>query len=189
MRLAVPVLAVTAAAALLPATAQAKELASARACDADGCRTISSAARLRGMENGRPVAAPHAAAPFYRVRMVIATGGREEFRYTLAYVPSSGLLRVARDTVGYDWMTPTPAGRRGFDRLVRGLEPLPAARLRGLAPAPVAPAPAPAPDPGGPPWALLLIGGALALAGAAFAAFAAWRARTAPKPSSAHPVT
>jgi hypothetical protein len=169
MRLIQIACAAAAVAALLPATAQAKELTSARACGADDCRTISSAAALRGMDDGTPTAAPHGGAPFYRVRMTIGVDGHEEFRYTLAYVPSGGLLRVKRDTVGYDWMTATPAGRRAFDSLVRGLEPLPAAGLRGLAPAPVAPEPAapaaPAvPDPGGPPWVLLLAGGALALA-------------------------
>jgi hypothetical protein len=180
MRLATPVLAAAAAAALLPAAAHAKELASARACDADGCQTITAAATLRGMQDGRPTDAPAQGAPFYRVRMRVEIPGEKDYRYTLAYVPSGGLLRVEGQFDRYDWLAATPSGKRGFDRLTRGLEPLPAGKLRGVGvdeSEPVAKVdevvkpPATAPDSGGFPWAVLLIPIALALAGAAWLAF------------------
>jgi hypothetical protein len=169
--------AAAAAALLLPAGATAKELASARACGAGGdCRTISDPGRLAGMIEGAPATAPHAGAPFYRVRMTIAHAGEEVYRFTVSYVPSSGLL--LNDDDG-NWMHATPRGRRGFDRLVRGLEPLPGGRLRGIAPAPFeppAPASAPADDGGGTPWTLL----AAAVAAAAIAAAAAFALRRRP---------
>jgi hypothetical protein len=178
MRLAIPVLAAAAAAALLPATAQAKELASARACDADGCHTITAAAALRGMEEGRPTDAPEQGAPFYRVRMRVDIPGENDYRYTLAYVPSGGLLRVEGQFDRYDWLAATPRGRRGFDRLTRGLEPVPAVELRGVGAEEVDPVarvdevvqpPAAAPDDGGGfPWTVLLIPGALLLAAVAW---------------------
>jgi hypothetical protein len=49
MRLAIVALAAAAVVALVPASAHAKGIVSARACDADGCRTISGAGALRGM--------------------------------------------------------------------------------------------------------------------------------------------
>jgi hypothetical protein len=179
MRLATPVLAAAAAAVLLPASAQAKELVAARACDSDGCRTITAAGALRGMQEGQPADPPGKGAPFYRVHMRVDVPGGNDFRYTLAYVPSSGLLRVDGQFGRYDWLAATPSGRRGFERLTRGLQPVPARRLRGVGAGNALPTaqvdevvspPASPDDGGGFPWALLLIPGGLALAGAAWAA-------------------
>jgi hypothetical protein len=177
MRLATLTLA--AVIALVPATAHAKEVASARACDDDGCRTITDKRTLRAMEGGAPTSAPANGAPFHRVRMTVKVDGEEEFAYTMAYVPSQGLMRFRGEGGNYDWLAATPRARRGFDRLVRGLEPLPARRLRGVGEKePVAQVHEVVPaaaggddgDGGGFPWMLLLIPGGLALAAAG-----AWR--------------
>lgn len=171
MRPSITVLAAAAGLALLPGTAGAKELVAARACDDDGCQTITAASKLRGMEEGTPAAAPERGAPFYRVRMTVKVPRDGTHSWTLVYVPSEGLLRVGGQYGNDEWLAATPDGRRGFDRLVRGLEPQPASALRGVGDAsePVARVdevvPAPATDgDGGLPWTLLLIPGGLALA-------------------------
>jgi hypothetical protein len=172
MRPALTVLAAAAALALLPSTAGAKKLVAARACDDDGCQAITVASKLRGMEEGTPAAAPERGAPFYRIRMTVRFAKRQTDTWTLVYVPSDGLVRVGGQFGGYEWLAATPRGQRGFDRLVRGLEPRPASELRGVgaeASEPVAqvdevvPAPV-ADEDGGLPWTLLLIPGGLALA-------------------------
>jgi hypothetical protein len=184
VRLATPLLTAAALLALVPGAAHAKELASARACDDDGCRTITAKGQLRGMEEGEPTSGPAKGAPFYRVHMRVRIEGQKDSRFTLVYVPSGALLRVQGQYGGYDWLAATPNGRRGFERLTRGLEPLPARRLRGVgadAAAPVAQvdevvAP-PTPGDGGFPWTVILIPGALALGGAALAARRATKPR------------
>jgi hypothetical protein len=169
--------------ALLPASAHAKELTSARACDPDGCRTITDRATLRGMEEGQPTTAPERAAPFHRIRMTVKVEGAEELAYTMVFVPSAGLLRFGSERDGYEWLAPTPRSLSGFKRLTRGLEPLPAATLRDAGEEPpqakvheVVLPPAAADD-GGVPWAILLIpaGAALAIVG-----LRAAKPRTAP---------
>lgn len=176
MRLATSLLTAAAVLALLPGSAQSKELTEARACDADGCQAITAASKLRGMEGGTPTDAPKQGAPFYRIRMTVQVEKGHTDSWTLVYVPSQGLLRVQGQFGGYDWLAATPRGQRGFDRVVRGLEPQPASELGGVGvPQPQARVdevvlpPAPAPDDGGFPWALLLIPGGLALA------WTAWR--------------
>ena len=173
MRLAMTLLTAAALTAAFAGPAEAKELAAARACDDDGCRTITAATALRGMEEGNPTSAPEKGAPFYRVRMRVRVEGEKDFRYTLVYVPSAGLVRVRGQWDRYDWLSLTPSGRRGFERLTRGLKPEPAAGLRGVGAQEAQPSaqvdevvspPAPAPDDGF-PWTVVLIGGALALAG------------------------
>jgi len=177
MRLIPTAVAATAALALLaPAAAEAKEVSKARACDADGCRTITDRSTLRGMEGGQPAEAPAEGAPFYRVRMTVDIEGEEKFAYTLVYVPSEGLLRFRGEFGGYDWLAATPEGLTGFKRLTKGLEPLPGRKLRGAgaeAPqaqvdevvvAPAGGAGGGGDDGGGLPWTLLLIPGGAALA-------------------------
>jgi hypothetical protein len=129
------------------------------------------------MASGAPTSAPAAGAPFHRVRMTVKIEGADDFAYTIAYVPATGLMRFRGEGGGFEWIEATPRARRGFERLVRGLEPVPARRLRGVgAEEPAAQvhkvvrAPATGDDGGGFPWTLLLIPGALALAVAG-----AWR--------------
>ena len=172
MRLAIFALAAAAVVALVPASAHAKEIVSARSCDADGCRTISGAGALRGMAEGRPTAAPVRGLPFHRVRLTVRAENVDEFAYTIAYVPSSGLLRFRAQGGGYEWLAATPQGLQGFERLTRGLEPLAGRRLQGVGSDnglpeakvdEVVQAPA-ASDGSGFPWVVVLVGAALALA-------------------------
>jgi hypothetical protein len=164
-----------AATALVPASAHAKMVSSARACDDDGCRTITAKRTLRQMEGGAPTSAPDEGAPFHRVRMTVKAGGVEEHAYTMVYVPSAGLMRFGGEGSGYEWLAATPRARRGFERLLRGLEPLPARRLRGVGVAEptaqvhkvVSGASFRDDGGGGFPWLLVAIPGALALAVAA----------------------
>jgi hypothetical protein len=172
MRLATLTLA--AVVAIVPATAHAKLVASARACDDDGCRTITARDTLRQMEAGAPTTAPATGAPFHRVRMTVKHGAEEDFAYTMVYVPSKGLMRFRGERSGYDWLAATAGARRAFDRLVRGLEPLPARLLRGVgAKAPVAKTHKVVngasfrDDGGGVPWLLLAVSGALIVTAAA----------------------
>lgn len=187
MRLFTSLPVAVAAIALLAGPAQAKELTAARACDDDGCNTIKGAAALRGMDGGTPTSAPEKGAPFYRIHTTVKVPGEKDFHNTFVYVPSAGALRFPGQYGAYEWLAATPSGRRGFDRLVRGLEPLPAARLKGVGvKEPVAkvdevvPAPVVADeDGGGLPWTLLLIPGGIALAAAAWRVTKSRRGRTA----------
>jgi hypothetical protein len=174
--------------ALLPASAHAKEVASARACDADGCNAITDRGTLRQMEEGAPTDAPAAGAPFHRVRMTVKVPGEKDHVYTMVYVPSKALMRFGDARVGYEWLAATPRSERAFERLVRGLEPLPARRLRAAAvEEPVAQVHKVVPgasfrggDGGGFPWLVLLaVPAALALAVAGLRG-RAWRPRLRP---------
>jgi hypothetical protein len=174
MRPTTVALALIAVIALVPTTAHAKELAGARACDDDGCRTITDRSTLRAMEGGAPTSAPATGAPFHRVRMTVKVPGDKDHSYTMVYVPAQGLMRFPGQFGDYDWLAATPRAKRALDRLVRGLEPLPARRLGGVGEKEptaqvhkVVPAPAAGDDDGGGfPWTLLLIPAGLALAAA-----------------------
>jgi hypothetical protein len=177
MRPTTVALAFAAVIALVPASAHAKEVASARACDGDGCRTITDESTLRAMEGGAPTTAPATGAPFHRVEMTLKVPGEKDHAFTMVYVPSQALMRFHGEFGDYEWLAATESATRAFDRLVRGLEPLPAGRLRGVGEQEptaqvhkVVPAPAGDDDGGGFPWTLLLIPGGLALAAAG-----AWR--------------
>jgi hypothetical protein len=166
-----PVIAALAVLALLPAGAHAKEVASARACDADSCNAITDGSTLRAMEEGAPTDPPAAAAPFHRVRMTVKIPGEQDHTYTMVYVPSKALMRFGDARVGYEWLAATPRARRAFERLVRGLQPLPARRLRGAGiEEPTAQVHKVVPGAsfqdggGGFPWLLLAVPGAFALA-------------------------
>jgi hypothetical protein len=172
MRTVTAVLALAAALALVPASAAAKEVTSARACDADACNAITDRSTLRAMEEGAPTDPPAAPAPFHRVRMTVKVPGEKDHTYTMVYVPSQALMRFGDASVGYEWLAATPRARRAFERLVRGLEPLPARRLRGAGvEEPTAQVHKVVPgasfqeeDGGGFPWLLLAVPGAIALA-------------------------
>jgi hypothetical protein len=164
-------LAAAALALALAAPAAAKELSAARACDADRCNTVTSSSELRALMDQNPAAAPERRAPFHRVRMTISEPGGSDFHYTVAYVPALKMVREQPSMNGEPlWTMPSPRAIAVLDRLTRGLEPIPARRLRGIAPATAtAPAPASSPSPpagggggGGSAWLLLLVAPALA---------------------------
>lgn len=181
-------IAAAALALVLTAPAGAKELTSAQACDADRCSTLTSKAGLLALGEQAPAVAPARRAPFYRVRMTITIGPEDELHFTTAYIPALRLVRNRQpETGGYLWLTPSPRAVRVFDRLTRGLEPVPARRLRGIATENVdaaTPAPRPPSAPhgggggGGLPWIVVLIPAVVLAAGAA-----AWRHRPRPHPA------
>jgi hypothetical protein len=152
---------------VLAAPAGAKELSGARACDADGCRTVTDKSDLRALMDQNAAAVPERRAPFHRVRMTITEPGGSDFHYTVAYVPALGLVREQPSTNGEAfWTQPSPRAIAVLDRLTRGLEPVPARRLHGIATDSAAAAPAsPAPPAdgggsgggGGPDWLLVLV--------------------------------
>jgi hypothetical protein len=154
----------------LAAPAAAKELSAARACDADRCNTVTSRSELRALMDQNPAAAPERRAPFHRVRMTISDPDGSDFHYTVAYVPALKMVREQPSTNGeWFWTEPSPRAIAVLDRLARGLEPIPARRLRGIAPATAsAPAPASSPSPpadgggrSGARWLLVLTAPAL----------------------------
>jgi hypothetical protein len=156
---------------VLAAPAGAKELSAARACDADRCNTVTSRSELRALEDQNPAAPPDRRSAFHRVRMTITEPGGSEFHYTVAYVPALGLVREQPSTNGEAFWTKPPARAIAvFGRLTRGLEPVSARRLHGIArdtaASPAAPAaPAPPADGGGgggAAWLLVLVAPALA---------------------------
>jgi hypothetical protein len=162
-RLVLPLILAAAAIVLPPSAAEAKEVVSARACDAAACRTITDTHTLLAMSEGDPADAPSQAAPFHRVRMTMRSGDDEGgFTYTVSYVPSAGLLLVRGERGALDWLRPSAAGRAGFARLVQGLEPSPAAELGGITPPAGRIPPAAGPDSSGEWWAIGL-GAAAAL--------------------------
>jgi hypothetical protein len=163
---------------LLPAApAGAKELSAARACDADGCRTVTDRDELRALMEMSPSAAPTRRAPFHRVRMTISEPSGGEFHYAVQYVPALGLARERPSGGDTLWLEPSTSGIEVLDRLTRGLEPVPARRLRGIAPESVTSVAAPTATPSPPASGgdglgrlLLLAAPVLAVAG-----WAAWR--------------
>jgi hypothetical protein len=118
---------------VLAGGAAAKELESAKVCGASECRTVTDRAALIAlMEGGTPTdpPAPHA---FYRAELRVRGDG-EIATYPVVILPDAGLMRGGSAADGYSWM-PVPAkSARLYRRITRGLEPLPAAKLRGLRP-------------------------------------------------------
>jgi hypothetical protein len=169
-----PFVAIVTAALVVAAPASAKQVSEALACDADDCRAVVARGELRALDDRAPAATPDRPAPFHRIRMTITHGGTDEYRFTIAYVPSLNLVRDHMpDTGEYLWSTPSPRSKRAFDRLTRGLEPVPARMLRGTAPATprhaVPAPPAASDDAGSPPWYLVLVPALVALGGAVWA--------------------
>ena len=154
--------------ALAPAAA-AKEIQSARACGADGCRNVTALITETSLEGGPPGAAPHARAPFYVMRYTMREGP-QRVRFSTIFVPSAGKIRNADGR----WMNPPESSVAELRRAVRDITPYPAARLPLPPPLPASALPASAPPArdtgGGVPvlvWALLAAAGIAALAGAA----------------------
>ena len=193
IRTAVFAVATAALALAFAGPAGAKELTSARACDADGCRTLTSkGALLTLQEEQAPTVAPERRAPFHRVRMTITIEKGDEFHFIEAYVPALGLVgQRQQDTGAYMWLKPSPRALRIFERLTRGLQPVPARRLRGIATetaqagtATPASQPPPADGGGSGPWWLLVLSPALVVAAGAAWAVRRRRPRLHPTPGS-----
>lgn len=156
MRSLLPVLIAAALVAAFPASAPAKGITSAEICGAAGCQDVDEAQYYALYAEGDPTQPPAAAAPFVTVKFTQQHGPDYEATDAYDYVPSLGVTRPVVPAVNGDWVKLTPTSRAALDEAVRGVAPLPAARLTGI-PLPVAPAV----DGGGPSW-WALTGAALA---------------------------
>jgi hypothetical protein len=115
--------------------AQAKEIAAVTICGASDCRRVTqkhlSNDKLHLLAEAVGEAEPPAAAaPWYRVKIRVRGDG-ETFGFTVAYVPSEGLLHGLSDAEPV-WSTVLPDAVPVFAKLTAGLRPLPASRLTGL---------------------------------------------------------
>jgi LPXTG-motif cell wall-anchored protein len=195
-----PLAALIAVAALvaMPAAAPAKEVKSATVCGTAGCQSANDkAAVAAAVENGGPPTTPprHGAA-FYRVTMHIK-GDPQPFRLLVA--PGIAQVRGPDGT----WFSLPDSAVKLWRDVVRGVRPLPAAKLRDIEPSAPPPvnnaaltphtdtaAPRPATEPaGGTSWGLIAGITAAALALMALAALVARRRRredpTGPRPAAA----
>jgi hypothetical protein len=151
--------------AVCPA-AVAKEIKAAQVCGADGCTAVDDGTDREALVNGGPPRTPPTAAPFYKLRIEIDTGGGHTERFHVAAVPD----RLAARGEDGTWMGMPAEQAAVLARLTRSHRAFPAADLVGAAPAP---APAPKHDAGSPLWpegvliALALAGGGVILVRAA----------------------
>jgi hypothetical protein len=171
--------------AVTAAPAAAKEVSKVVVCGSGGqCTTLDrkhDGNLMAFVEGGAPVDAPTTHAPFYRVRITMAEGPSQSFRFTNLWVPA--LHRLGTRDGGWQWISTLPEGLAALRQATRGLQPLPASELPG-----VVRAPRPAPDPGAPAWPWYLGAAVLAalLAAAAFSARSRPTRRSgrrAPRPS------
>ena len=140
MRNRLAIIAVAPAFALLavPAVAPAKEVSEVRVCGAAGACTTYDKSDFKDLtllaSDAGPTEPPAAAAPWYRVRFTVDERGHGGgfARWTVAYVPSAGSLRVDDGVGGIAWVAVTPRARAAFYRAARHLPALPKAQLAGL---------------------------------------------------------
>ena len=164
----------------LAGTAAAKEISAIEVCGSSGCKEYGPPSSHAAVEGGAFAEAPERAAPHFSVQFTMRHGDGEGVgevgMIRMQYLQEEGLLQYDDGT----WLNPTPRTERALDRLVRGVEPFPAARL--LMPAEeteAAPAAAAAPSPPRPAtsgampdaaWAFLIAGAAGVLAALAVGA-------------------
>jgi hypothetical protein len=119
---------------LVPAgVAVAKEPVAAKFCGPSDCRTVKDRDRLMVFtEGGGPTDPPSRGAPWYSVRITIEIDHGRHDHFSMAIVPSLGLLRGSDETSGYAWMPATPGALREYRRITRGLAPFPAGKLKGV---------------------------------------------------------
>jgi hypothetical protein len=113
-----------------PATA--KEAVKAKVCGASDCREVRDREQLLAlMEGGAPTDPPDQPAGWFRAEVTVRGDG-ENFTFPVAIVPEARLLRGENEDGTYNWMPVSGAALRAYREMTRGLEPLPAASLRGL---------------------------------------------------------
>jgi hypothetical protein len=159
--------------ALAAAPAAAKEVSKVVVCGSGAhCTTLDrthDGDLMAFVEGGAPVDAPTTRAPFYRVRVTMAEGPSQTYRFTSLWVPA--LRRLGTRDGGWQWISTLPAATAALQQATRGLQPLPASALPGVVPAPQ---PAPGPAARSRPWYLAAVVLAALVAAAALSA----RART-----------
>jgi hypothetical protein len=127
-RLTYPLIALVAAAALVPAAASAKNLQAMRICGADACVDVpKDQLDIALVEGGSTALAPDRAEPWYRVRVTVGAGGAHD-SWQLAALPRSGYFSSGRGAA-HSWTSMPTATAAAYRRLTRGLAPIPAAQL------------------------------------------------------------
>jgi len=119
---------------LVPAAqASAKEVAKAKVCGPSDCREVKDHdQRLALIEGGGPPTAPPPnASPWYRA-VVTIRGEGERSTFTTALLPAAGLVRGESEYGGYTWMPIAKESASAVREMTRGIQPFPAAKLRGL---------------------------------------------------------
>ena len=170
--------------ALIPATAAAKGVTSATVCGANDCTDVDDSSLGPAlMEGGSPTDPPWHASGWYRVRLGIGDGERTFEHFTINVLPQAGLIRSSQELGGAEWTLMSSAQQAIYRAATAGLEPMPAAKLKGLhnpsiPAANQAPAAAPAPGDDGDSFPWVIIVGALAALG-----IAAWALGLARRPS------
>jgi len=180
---------------LVPAAqADAKRLVRAKVCGPSDCREVKDRAQLVALsEGGPPTAPPPKASAWFSAELTVRGEG-ENMTFSSAILPGAGLIRGESESGAYNWMSVSEDAASALRGITRGIEPFPAAKLRGLdAPDPnkarvsevVVIDPPEAPSEGGSstlPWVL---GGTAAAALAAAAILFARRRRRGLPPSPA----
>ena len=193
MRTPLVLLLALAGALLFAPAAGAKGISKMEVCGASHCVALPGdgddlEALLAGGSFAGP---PEGPAPWYAVRTTVRPSRGEDFEpfsFREAYVPSAGLLRVRAEGGGYEWRDVGARYEAAMRKATGGLDPRPAARLRGLEPVKaqvqevvLPPADAQS-DGGGTPWWIAVVAAAAGLI-AALALYGRRRSRTAPATS------
>lgn len=108
------------AAALLPAVAGAKGLATVRVCGPDGCATVENGVIAARVASPQETVDPPGTAPHFRVDIAFS-GGEATSSYSTLFVPDEGL--VASNAGGLLWYVPRTDALRALLAASRRLEP------------------------------------------------------------------
>jgi hypothetical protein len=115
-------------AVLAAAPAWAKEIKEVNVCGKSDCTRLSGRKAMGFFDDDGMPTSPPKAAPFYTVEFV-ATDGKHATRWTVDYLPSAGAIRSVDDS-GNDVWTSVNASS-AIKKVVAGLQPLPASKLKG----------------------------------------------------------
>ena len=195
MRTPLILLLALASALVIAPVAGAKGISKMEVCGASHCAALAGDGDdLEALAIGSSAAGPpEGPAAWYAVRSTVTPSRAqgedfEPFTFREAYVPSAGLLRVRAEGGGFEWRDVSARYEAAMKKATAGLEPRPAARLRGLDVEPVeaqvhevvaAPEPADAESGGGVPWWIAVFAVAAGLI-TALALYGRRRGRTVP---------
>lgn len=122
--------------AALAGDAAAKEVVAVTACGPSDCRSTRDRDVLGVVEGGGTPSIGDSAtkSPWYSLRARIRIEGQHDERFSVAWLPRTRMLRMGEDASGYAWTKLSSDQASGLRSLVRGMEPFPAAKLRGVPP-------------------------------------------------------
>lgn len=115
----------TLVAALLPAAAGAKGLATVRVCGPDRCATVDDRAIATRVSSPQETVDPPGTAPYYRLDIAF-DAGEATSSYSTLFVPDEGL--IASNAGGLLWYVPRTDALRALMAASRELEPYGAPR-------------------------------------------------------------